>query len=353
MKKSVLLVLSFLFFYSCSSFIKDTAYPTLSDGEYDSEFPYKNSSNQLEEISKSVRMLNVMAFYQGFMFDKNYNLKRSNLSGDVLEDAASKYFNFHKTSSGTATIIYNSLGKIVLLTCAHIIDYPDTIITYYLNEDGTKSDVIESISFKADQNNYIPELPANEELEIVTSDNKLDVAILSASIKQPEIKNFPVMNYPIGYARELEWGSFVYAFGYPLGQRMVTKGIVSNPDFDGRGGFLIDAVFNKGFSGGIVLAIRDGVPNFELVGLVKSVPAEIEYVLQPSDKNVQKGINPIIPYEGDIYVEMKKSLRQGVTKVVPIESIVEYLKRNQKILEKNNIDLKNSIFSRHFSYMID
>ncbi|MGD8782287.1 MAG: hypothetical protein PVH88_25400 [Ignavibacteria bacterium] len=87
MKKPILLILSFLSFYSCSSYIKDTAYPTLSDGKYDSEFPYKSSSTELEKISKSIRMLNVMAFYQGFMFDKIYNLKLSNLSGDILEDA--------------------------------------------------------------------------------------------------------------------------------------------------------------------------------------------------------------------------------------------------------------------------
>ncbi|MGD8782423.1 MAG: serine protease [Ignavibacteria bacterium] len=353
MKKPILLILSFLSFYSCSSYIKDTAYPTLSDGKYDSEFPYKSSSTELEKISKSIRMLNVMAFYKGFMFDKIYNLKRSNLSGDILEDAASKYFNFYQTSSGTATIIYNNLGKIALLTCSHIVDYPDTIITYYLNEDGTKSDIIESISFKMNQNNYIPELPANEKLEIVIKDEKLDIAVLSANIKQQKREDFPAINYPIGYARELEWGSFVYAFGYPLGQKMITKGIVSNPDFEGKSGFLIDAIFNKGFSGGLVLAIRDGVPNFELVGLVKSVPAEVEYILQPSVENTQRGINPVIPYEGEIFIEMKKSLKLGVTKVVPIESIVEYLKKNKKLLDKNHINLGNSIFSRHFSYLAD
>ena len=52
--------------------------------------------------------------------------------------------------------------------------------------------------------------------------------------------------------------------------------------------FLVDAVFNRGYSGGIVLAIRDGVPNFELVGLVKSVPAEYEYVMKPIMTNNQE-----------------------------------------------------------------
>ncbi len=40
---------------SCTKKIYDVVYPTLNDGRYDSEFPYKNASHQLEEISKSIK----------------------------------------------------------------------------------------------------------------------------------------------------------------------------------------------------------------------------------------------------------------------------------------------------------
>ncbi len=347
MKIYVLIICLSLFLYSCTSFIKETAYPTLGDGKYDSEFPYKNTSNELEEITRSVRMLNVMSFYKGYAFDKITNMNLSDLSEDLL-NSASQQLSFHQTSSGTATIIYNNLGRIALLSCAHIVDYPDTIITYYLDEKGNKTNFIETISFKLKQNNYIPELPINEELELIISDAKLDLAILSARVSEFEKNEFPILNYPVGYSKELEWGSFVYAFGYPLGQKMVTKGIVSNPNMDGKGGFLIDANFNKGFSGGIVLAIRDGVPNFEIVGLVKNLPAEFEYNLRPSEEKIKEGISPLLPYEGEVYVEVEKAIKYGVTKVLPVEWIVEYLKENQEYLSDQNIILKYSIFSQHF-----
>ncbi|MCK7529466.1 MAG: hypothetical protein MZV64_73895 [Ignavibacteriales bacterium] len=53
---------------------------------------------------------------------------------------------------------------------------------------------------------------------------------------------------------------------------MVTKAIVSNPSRDESGSFLVDAVVNNGMSGGLVLAIKDGVPNFEMVGMIQWVP---------------------------------------------------------------------------------
>ena len=70
-------------------------------------------------------------------------------------------------------------------------------------------------------------------------------------------------------------------FGYPSGHKMVTKAIVSSPNKDRKGSFLLDAVLTPGFSGGIALAVRDGVPNFELVGLVQLVSGRTTYALGP------------------------------------------------------------------------
>jgi len=124
---------------------------------------------------------------------------------------------------------------------------------------------------------------------------------------------------------------------------MVTKGIVSSPNKDGKGSFLIDAVFNRGFSGGIVLAIRDGVPNFEIVGLVRSVPAEYEYVLKPVPMNQSIEYNPLIPYTGDIYIDQRASLKYGITRVIAIEAIVEYLEDNEDFLAEKGYLLKQFI----------
>ena len=63
--------------------------------------------------------------------------------------------------------------------------------------------------------------------------------------------------------------------------------------------FMVDAMFSRGFSGGIVLAIRDGVPNFELVGMIKLVSAHSSFVLTPEkDGGGDLVFDPAVPYTG-------------------------------------------------------
>ena len=69
-KKNFILIIGIIL-TSCAQNIYKVAYPTLSDGKYDTEFPYKNCSSQLEEISKSVKLLNCMAFYKTYVFSEN------------------------------------------------------------------------------------------------------------------------------------------------------------------------------------------------------------------------------------------------------------------------------------------
>ena len=59
---------SALFLTACSSSVYRDVYPTLIDGRYDSEFPYKGCSRQLEEISETVQMLNCIAYYRTYSF---------------------------------------------------------------------------------------------------------------------------------------------------------------------------------------------------------------------------------------------------------------------------------------------
>ena len=90
---------------------------------------------------------------------------------------------------------------------------------------------------------------------------------------------------------------------------MITKAIVSSPRRDEAGSFLVDAVINPGFSGGFVLAIRDGVPNFELIGMVQWVPEEDESLLYPENLKTKTSYNPVVPYKGNLYVR-KHSLHK-------------------------------------------
>jgi hypothetical protein len=231
----------------------------------------------------------------------------------------------NNNASGTATIISYQNKALTLLTCAHVIDFKDTLYTFYTLADGKPSKYLQSITIKEKQSNYIADLPGNNEFEIISTDKSLDLAMLGTKFNTDiplMIRNFP---YMMGHAKELEWGDFVYIIGFPMGLKLLTKALVSSPNKDRNGGFLVDAVFNRGFSGGIILAIRDGVPNFELVGMIKSVPAEYDYLVTPPYDFDYSNYNPSIPYSGDLYVEKRLNIRYGVTMAIPVETIKAFL----------------------------
>lgn len=316
---------------SCTS-VYERIYPTLVDGKYDSEFPYRNSSAQLEEISRSIRMINSIAFYTSYVFDAEKKLKITELNDTNFESQAVEVIYYNRTASGTGTVIFEEQGKVLVLTVAHIVSFPDTVISYHLNAEGSATDYIQSVSIKNRQNNFIPDLPSGGELEIIIIDKNIDVAFLGAKYQPAETIRITTFNYPWGNSSELEWGSFVYVFGFPMNNKMISKGIVSNPGKE-RFAFLIDAVFNKGFSGGIVLGVRDGVPNFELVGLVKSVPSEYQYFIQPLAKDHDLDFNPLLPYKGDFFIQKEQVLRMGITRVIGIEVVKNFVKTNENYLK--------------------
>lgn len=321
-----------LVIWSCSTNVFETAFPTLVDGKYDSEFPYNSSSKQLEEIGNSVKMVNTLAFYSTYIFSKETRLLKKDLSENIIDKHSVSSNFFNQTASGTATVIFSNMNSIVLLTCAHIVDFPDTIITYFENSTGGYSEYVHGIAVKEKQTIWIIGLPDRGEIDLLITDAQHDIALLGKHYPPGAVLDIEAFHYPIGEAKQLEWGSFVYVFGYPLNYKMITKGIVSSPNRDNTGSFLVDAVFNKGYSGGIVLAIRDGVPNFELVGMIKSVPSEMEYILKPAVDNEKQNFNPIIPYVGDVYVEQRQSMKYGITKAIPIESIINFLNDNSRQL---------------------
>ncbi len=319
----------------CSTVTYKEIYPILQDGKYDSEFPYKGASNELREISQTVHRINSTAFYKTYLFDRSSALTKKNLdSSNISKNNISEGY-ADQSTSGTGTAVFFSEGKIAILTCAHIVNDPDTIISYFADEEGQLTEYIEAIFIKERQSIYAVGFPEGSEFEILAVDNKTDLAVIGRDYKSLSNLKFQIFNYPLGLARELDWGSFVYVFGYPINNQMVTKAIVSNPNKDESGSFLIDAVINNGMSGGVVLAIRDGVPNFEMVGMIQWVPEVEENVLAPKKLKNNEGYNPIVPYEGEEYVKRFSSIRYGIARVISVEAIKKFFRDNrEKFYEK-------------------
>ena len=281
---------------------------------------------------------NSVAYYSSYLFLQNSLVKPENLNESNIENLSIEKSQLYRSSSGTATIISHDYGKIAFLTCAHIVNFPDTIYTYYTLENGKKTPFLESISFKDKQSNYTTCIPGGDNLEILLLDERHDVAILGKQIRKPD-RILTVFHTPIGRAKELEMGSFIYLLGYPGGYKMVTKGIVGNPNLNREDDFIIDAPFNRGLSGGIVLAIRDGVPNFEFVGIAKSAAADYKNILRPVENFDNTNYNYNYPYKDKAFVENFAFIKYGITNVVPVEQIVKIWKKNEKNLKKQGYDL--------------
>ena len=89
---------------SCAPSAYKEVYPTLLDGKYDSEFPYRGCSKQLEEISNTVKMISCIAYYKSYAFSLGDRLTPADINPPSLKRArVTNYVN--SESSGSATVI--------------------------------------------------------------------------------------------------------------------------------------------------------------------------------------------------------------------------------------------------------
>lgn len=339
MKKGNIFILLFLFiFIGCSNSTYKQTYSTFDDGKYDNGFPTEDCSRQLEEILKSVKKINCYVEYDIYRFSFSDNLTPKNLKSN------SKLENYHADSSiveagfGTATLIYSDYQHQVLLTCAHVLDYKDTVYTYFAEVNSKDNKVFAEIAIKQKQQFFLKDGNTISHFQILEMDKSNDIALLSRKVDESSKRLVDNINYPIGKSSELQWGDFVYILGYPSGVQMVTRGIVSKSESN-RNVFLIDALFNKGFSGGIVLALRDGIPNFEIVGMIQSASATSKNILVPSKKSHENIYAVNEEYLGAVYAEKDKRITYGITYATSIDAIVDFYKSRRNELSNLDYDL--------------
>lgn len=325
---TLLLFLAF-FFYSCSQTYHQTVSENGSEGKYLGMFPHRNDSKQLSEISRSIQRVSCLALYEVFSFRDNSNLKSIDLNDSTIKANYVNKSSMDKSNSGTATIIYSDNGKVGLLTCAHVIDFQDTIISFFSNGNGTYSDKVASIAFKKKLFIYIAGFPQGSRVNLILMDKTSDLALLGQDYSSKYIINFPVLSCKYGQAKNLDLANFVYSIGFPLNYKMVLQAIVSRPNYDGNGSFFIDAVINPGFSGGPVLAINNESSQLELVGIVNWVAEENQNIVEPSSQNEGTIYDPHVPYKSDLYIKQLKMIKYGITKIISVEEIERFLKNNK------------------------
>jgi S1-C subfamily serine protease len=308
----------------------------LPAGRYGSEFPAGNATDELEKIARSVKKVYSVSSFTTYQFKREAKITGYQLFQGLYKKSAWGVISTNETVFGTATIIGYADSRVALLTCAHVVTSPDTLVSYFDPADEDPSRYIQSISIREKQENWVKELSSCGPFTVLASDISADIAILGKNCESltDTVNLFP---YPAGRASDLGWGSFVYIFGFPMGNQVITKGITSPASKRPMGEFSIDALLNKGCSGGIILAMRNGVPNFELVGMVKNVGSTREDFLKPSSD--QQHTPDWLPYKGDAYIGTSDNIQYGLNAVVPIEAILDFYNKNRQELNRQGYNL--------------
>lgn len=327
-----LVYFTLLFIASCSQQPITVNSGIVPDNKYDSEFPQQSISKDLTYISKTVKKLDCLVFYMNYVFPPGNKLNQEKITDSILRFASISNEVTNESVSGTSTVIYHDTKQLGLLTCSHVIDFPDSLFSYYPDEIGG----IKVVAVKIKHQIFVAGLSQGEEVSVVVEEKKKDIALLKKEIT-PQSEAYPVLNFPVGNTKNLDWGSIVYIVGYPLGNLMVTNAIVSNPEKADNGSFLTNALFNRGISGSPVMAIKDGNSNFEFIGMASSASAQTIQYVRP-EKSETFVTNSDGSYAGKLFIDRKKDINYGVTYSVAVEEIIGLLKDNKELLEKEGFE---------------
>lgn len=325
--------LSFSVFFSCTNPPQQTQ-PFFTSQKYTIAYPSGDMANQITTILKSVKKLSTNSIYTAYHFNFNQNINKESVSQLNFESEANSKSYFNESSSGTATILNYDSNRILVLTCAHIGDFPDTIITTFQDDENR----ISSVAVRGQTDFFIQGIPGGDELDELVRDREKDLAFYGRQYSSPREFQLPQLSIPLGEIRNLRWGSFVYMVGFPMGVKMVTRGVVSLFENSQKDMYLIDANFNMGFSGGLVLAYKQGTNQMEWVGLVKSVSANSYFRLKPSESKT-KYTDENRPYKDELYLERTVDINYGVTYAISPDVIQSFLKENKYKLEQAGFNI--------------
>jgi len=299
---------------------------------YTSAFPQRDISKELTKAKNAVLRIVSTGFYRSYSFNRFVTL--SDIKTNNISKIASRRTNFEESTAGSSILLENIRDKHLLITCQHVVSFPDTVITYYDSENIPPETYIQSISIKQRQTNLIFKSNRLKSFEILATDSRSDLALLSASFDDQPQETEESLDMPIGENDRLQLGTFIYIIGFPKGYNIVTRGVVGDAGSQHDRFFVMDALFNPGVSGGLIIASRDNYRSFEWVGMARSASVDREDYLVPSPTLEDFG-NTIEPYQDTVYVQQKNRISYGITQAVPMNRIRSFLSKHKDVIRKN------------------
>jgi len=317
---------------ACGCAASPEAGPPARDGRYDSHFPHHDAAPFLERISPSVQMVTAIAFYKVHLIPERDSLEAGMLLPGALEPYAPGARYVNSMNAGASTILSLGTQEALALTCAHVVSFPETVVSYHHTAAGTRRSLLSSVALRARTSITIAAFPEGGEFEVIAAEGDEDIALLGKHFAGDLVAPVTCFPYPVGTTADLDWGTFVYVMGYPRGHQMLTHGLVSLARRPAREGFLIDAGMGRGFSGGPVLALRNGLPHLEWVGMARMMPGQTSYVLAPEFSDGELDYDPTVPYHGDAFVRRQTELHYGMVRAIGAETILAFLERHREAI---------------------
>lgn len=297
--------------------------------QYLSGLPLGNAGPYLETMARSVKRISSTTYYTTYYFELSDTLSVDNPQFRTdPADLASQIAHTENTTAGSAVVVFSRGERVGLLSTWHIFAAPDTLYEFH----DSQQRFVSSMSVKNGQVNWLQEQDYLGTFQIVAKDEPADLAFLGIESAEAAragiLRNlFPVFPHALGHSEDLMSGVVTYSIGYPRGYHVVSKGIVSNAR-RGTGTFTLDTVFNPGFSGGAVVAIRGGIPRFEWIGLAASTSVSREWILTPDRRHLPNYV-PETPWEHEAFAERKVRIDYGITHAVQADRIRAFFRNNQ------------------------
>lgn len=293
---------------------------------------------QVKEGFESIKRIHNSVIYRTYLLDPARNLTRSDIPGLNLEQITVHAFNEDHSTAGTGVIISNRIGRTAMLTASHTVSFPDTIWHYDRNNTQSIEGRLEAVSVKTSGTHFLFGEERLLTFEVAVNDARRDLAILTMDWGREGNPGLKSLNIPPGNHEMLDWTDMVYALGYPKGVQMVTKGMVSQFSISPRRSFVVDASFNRGFSGGPIFSVRNDGSGLEWVGILSAAYAENEYYLSPGTID-ERDYNPDREYTGSAFVRREARINYGITYAVGMEEIGAFFEENSREIRRLGLSI--------------
>jgi len=307
-----------------------------SDNLYRSHTGSDLIRNQLKDSFDSVIRIQNHVSYRTYIFDEESLPTRAELSWQSASQLTDETVMDHHSTAGTGIVISDQNNRIALVTASHTVSFPDTLWHFAPEQPEGSEAQVQALSVQQSTTHFVYDGFQMIPFEMLLNDSNRDIAVLYKVKERREEYDLKPLQIELGTSDELDWTDKIYAVGYPKGVAMITSGMISYVRISPRRNLVMDASFNRGYSGGAIFAIRTDGSGLEWVGMVTVASAEEENYLAP-EQLVGERYEPDIRYDGPIYVQTTRRINYGITFALDIDEIRKFINENRSKLENSGV----------------